>query len=82
MFELCYQNKKINLSAFTLAEILITLAIIGIVATLTIPTLVNQIQDAQFKNAAKEAYSKASQIVQQIKADSGGDLSDYISYIS
>lgn len=36
-------------AAFTLAEVLITLAIIGIVAALTIPTLINNAQDRQFK---------------------------------
>lgn len=62
--------------AFTLAEVLITLAIIGVVAAITIPSLMNKIQDAQFKNAAKEAYSKASQAVQNMRANEG-DLSDY-----
>lgn len=66
-----------NKRAFTLAEVLITLAIIGVVAALTLPTLIKNIQDAQFKNAAKEAFSKASQAVQQIKIDNGGDLSSY-----
>ena len=32
-------------SAFTLAEVLITLGIIGIVAALTLPTLIQNIQD-------------------------------------
>lgn len=65
------------LEAFTLAEVLITLGIIGIVAAMTIPALMNKIQDKQFKEAAKEAYSKASQVVQQMKQDNGGDLTYY-----
>lgn len=56
---------------FTLAEVLITLGIIGVVAGMTVPVLMNQIQDRQFKEAAKEAFSKASQVVQQIKVDEG-----------
>lgn len=63
--------------AFTLAEVLITLGIIGIVAAITIPPLMNNIQDKQFKEAAKEAYSKASQAVNQMKQDNGGDISYY-----
>lgn len=67
-------NKRI---AFTLAEVLITLGIIGVVATMTIPTLMQNIQDRQFKEAAKVAYSKASQAVNQIKNDYGSDLTTY-----
>lgn len=63
--------------AFTLAEILITLGIIGVVAAMTIPILMQNIQDMQFKEAAKAAYSKASQAVNQMKNDNGGDLSYY-----
>lgn len=48
-------------SGFTLAETLITLGIIGIIASLVIPSLMNNIQDAQFKTAYKKAFSVASQ---------------------
>lgn len=68
---------KIKLSAFTLAEVLITLGIIGIVAALTIPTLMNKIQDYQYTQAAKKLYSEASQVVAQMKLDNGGTLSSY-----
>ena len=34
-----------SFSAFTLAEVLITLAIIGVVAAVTIPSLVNKYQE-------------------------------------
>lgn len=54
---------------FTLAEVLITLGIIGVVAAITIPTLMNSIQDAQFKTAYKKAYSVASQAWQHAVAD-------------
>lgn len=67
----------IKRKAFTLAEVLITLGIIGIVAAMTIPSLMNNAQDKQFKEAAKEAYSKASQVINQMKQDNGGDLSSY-----
>jgi prepilin-type N-terminal cleavage/methylation domain-containing protein len=49
--------------AFTLAEVLITLGIIGVVASMTIPTLMNNIADAQYKTAYKKAFSIASQAV-------------------
>lgn len=63
--------------AFTLSEVLITLGVIGVVAAISIPPLMNNIQDRQFKEAAKEAFSKASQAIQQMKSDNGGDLSGY-----
>ena len=47
--------------AFTLAETLITLAIIGVVAAVTIPILVNKIQDMHFKSLWKRAYSEINQ---------------------
>lgn len=59
--------------AFTLAEVLITLGIIGVVAAITIPTLMNTIQDQQFKTAYKKAYSTASQA--WLNAYNNGNLS-------
>lgn len=58
--------------AFTLAEVLITLGIIGVVGAMTIPTLLQNIQNIQFKVAAKAAYSKSSQVIQQLKLNNGG----------
>jgi len=48
-------------SAFTLAEVLITLTIIGVLAAMTIPTLMNNINNMQYKIAYKKAYSEFSQ---------------------
>ena len=42
---------------FTLAEILIVLMVIGVVATMTIPSLMRGVQDAQFKTAYKKAFN-------------------------
>lgn len=63
--------------AFTLAEVLITLGIIGVVAAITIPTLMNNIQDAQLKTAWKKAYSAFSQATLQMANDNGGSLNGY-----
>lgn len=43
--------------AFTLAEVLITLTIIGIVAMMAIPTMSNNINDMHFKAAARKAFA-------------------------
>ena len=48
---------------FTLAEVLITLGIIGVVAAMTMPTLINSTQGAQYKTAYKKALSVLSQAV-------------------
>lgn len=55
--------------AFTLAEVLITLGIIGIVAAMTIPTLMNNSQNSEFHAAWKKEYSVASQIVSTMTAN-------------
>ena len=54
---------KARKSAFTLAEVLITLGIIGVVAAMTMPTLINSTQGAQYKTAYKKALSVMSQAV-------------------
>lgn len=50
---------KLSLAkGFTLAEVLITLVIIGIVAAMTIPTLINDSQKLQEVTALKKAYAE------------------------
>lgn len=61
-------------NAFTLAEILITLAIIGIVASLTIPALINQIEIDQSKTGNRIAFNFMSDVISQIKNDNGGNI--------
>src|SRR5574344_1970523 len=48
---------------FTLAEVLITLGIIGVVAAMTMPTLINATNGAQYKAAYKKGLSAISQAV-------------------
>lgn len=68
-------NLNIN-NAFTLAEVLITLGIIGVVAALTIPTLVNNYQKTQYVTGLQKAYTEWNQALIQIAEDKGcvGDL--------
>jgi prepilin-type N-terminal cleavage/methylation domain-containing protein len=61
--------KPCHCEAFTLAEVLITLGIIGIVAAITIPTLMNNIQDQQYKVAYKKAFSIANQAFLSANSD-------------
>ena len=46
-----------------MAEVLITLGIIGVVAAMTIPTLISNTNGAQFKSAYKKALSSLNQAV-------------------
>lgn len=54
--------------AFTLSEVLITLGIIGIVAAITLPTLINNAQDQQYTVGLKKFYSELSQAMVTMQA--------------
>ena len=45
---------------FTLAEILIVLMVIGVIATMTVPSMMRGVQEAQLKTAYKKAYNTIS----------------------
>lgn len=53
-------------AAFTLAEVLITLGIIGVVAAMTIPTLMTKMQWLVLKQQYKEVYSTLNQALQLV----------------
>ena len=61
--------------AFTLAEVLITLGIIGVVASLTLPNVITKYQKKQTLTQVKKAYSTLGQIAQRAVADNGPILS-------
>lgn len=63
-------------SAFTLAEILITLGIIGVVAALTIPTLVQNYQKKELTSRLAQTYSILSQAVKMSQVEYG-DISTW-----
>ncbi len=58
---------------FTLAEVLITLGIIGVVAALTLPTLINRIQNKVLENQTKHFYALFTQALKRYMADQGTD---------
>ena len=57
--------------AFTLAEVLITLGIIGVVAAITMPMLITHYQKLSTVNQLKKAYSEFSQAVKMAEIDHG-----------
>lgn len=60
--------------AFTLAEVLITLGIIGVVAAITIPTLIQNHQKQVWVNGLKRAISTTGNMFEKMKADEGVDF--------
>jgi len=58
-------------SAFTLAEVLITLAIIGVVAAMTIPTLISNYKEKATITKVLKAYSNINNVYQMAKAEHG-----------
>jgi len=60
--------------AFTLAEVLVTLGIIGIVASMTIPGLITNYQKQATINQLKTAYSIFTQAFKQAENDYGNPI--------
>lgn len=63
------ENKKSF--GFTLAEVLIVLGIIGVVAALTIPTLMNRTNNEQYITSLKKGYSLFNQALLKFTQESG-----------
>ena len=70
--------KKLSSSSkkrgFTLAEVLLVITIIGIIASYTVPSLLNSVQDKLYQTGFKKAYSNLSNIQMQMISDNGGSL--------
>ena len=66
-----------NKSAFTLAEVLITIGIIGVVASMTIPTLMKDIEKKDLVTANKKARAVLLAGLKTAAYDNGGTLNGY-----
>ena len=62
---------KFRRAAFTLAEVLITLGIIGVVAALTLPTLIQNHQKQVYVTQLKKAYSTLNNAINKMAVDEG-----------
>lgn len=71
MFKL---NQSYIFKAFTLAEVLITLGIIGVVAAMTIPTLVSNINDKALEAQSKKAKTTLANGYKLMIANEGGEF--------
>lgn len=67
MFNFQIKNKE----GFTLAEVLITLGIIGIVAALTLPTVIGHYRKKEASSRLKKFYSTMSQAILLSENDNG-----------
>lgn len=63
--------------AFTLAEMLITLTIVGVVAALTIPALLNYTKEQELKTVWKKTFAIYSSAFQKMASDNGGELGNW-----
>ena len=66
------QKNKINnnkKSAFTLAEVLITLGVIGVVSAMTLPSVIKNYQKKVASTRVKSAYSQLLQAIQRSEVD-------------
>lgn len=63
------RNIFINSMAFTLAEVLITIGIIGIIAALTLPAITKNIRGKVLETQLKKSYSIMSQALEQFIKD-------------
>lgn len=63
------QTHSLQKFAFTLAEVLITLGIIGVIAAMTMPGLVLKIRQQQNVTAWKKIYSELAQALKSMEAD-------------
>lgn len=66
--------------AFTLSEVMLVLSVIGVIAALTIPGIVQNTQDRLTKVRWKKAYSQVVQAVGNMKAN-GTDEGAFATYI-
>lgn len=71
--EVFYHAEKSHKFAFTLAEVLITLGIIGVVAALTMPTLIQNYKERVIVVQAKKAYSNFTNVMNLMKFQVSAD---------
>lgn len=56
---------KLGLKAFTLSEVMLVLSVIGVVAALTIPGIIQNLNELGYKTTYKKAFANANQVFQR-----------------
>lgn len=60
--------------AFTLSEVMLVLSVIGVIAALTIPGIVQNLNDRHLKVQLKKSYSELSSVANMIKDENDGSF--------
>lgn len=83
------ESRRTKRKAFTLSELLIALAILGVIATFTIPKILQAQQDQQFNASVKEAIGMVSAAYEVYKTKNPitagtkmADLTPYMNYVA
>ncbi|MCM1338385.1 MAG: type II secretion system GspH family protein [Muribaculaceae bacterium] len=63
------KEKEMKIQGFTLAEVLITLGIIGVVAAMSIPNLIATHKAKRLRTQFLKSYSTIQQVFKQMEAD-------------
>jgi prepilin-type N-terminal cleavage/methylation domain-containing protein len=73
------QNKllKHNSKAFTLAEVLIALVVIGIIAAITVPNIIQSTKKKELHSAFLKTYSELNQVAHKFKNDNYISIPEY-----
>jgi prepilin-type N-terminal cleavage/methylation domain-containing protein len=89
VLSLFFRNSCRRFRGFTLAELLIALGILGVIATFTIPKILSAQQNNRYNAAAKEAAATISAAYKLYTLDNGlsstagfGNMTQYINYVS
>jgi prepilin-type N-terminal cleavage/methylation domain-containing protein len=61
-------------NGFTLAEVLITLLILGVITSMVIPGIISNTNEAEYNVALKKAYSDLSNTIMLIQANNNGKV--------
>ena len=69
--------RKNFINGFTLAEVLITLGVVGVVAAITLPTVIHKIQMAVLQTQFKKTYSALSNAIEKTRVDTEYSLRCY-----
>ncbi len=69
-----------NNKGFTLAEVLITLVIIGVTAAITVTSLIQSTQKQEYVQKLKKSYSTLQQAVYRISLNDGYPVFDFSDY--
>lgn len=70
----CNNVRKV---AFTLAEVLVTLGVIGVVAALTMPVITENVQKVTLRNQLKKFYTNFSNGIERVKTNLNPDIYCY-----